>query len=187
MCIPCPTGIGCCKKILGACVLPCPTFDSCCTRAPEPVCETANGACAALKEPLLLILEGAKKLVAESKHILDVANAALEAAKLPVQAAQGVLDGANAALEGVKQLYIAGTNAAAAIVKFTLTKILSISEMYFKVELSVANGGKFQCRLKGVLVGQNIDQSFSFDTNDIFGIAKSLAEKAVSGVSKYIG
>ena len=58
--------------------------------------------------------------------------------------------------------------------------------MYFKVELSVANGGVFQCRVKGVLVGNKFDESFMFDTSDILGISRSLADKAVKGISKYI-
>ena len=59
--------------------------------------------------------------------------------------------------------------------------------MYFKVKLSVANGGKFKCRVKGVLMGKNINLKLDFDTNDILGIAKSLGERAVSGISKFIG
>jgi hypothetical protein len=147
---------------------------------------TANGACAALKETAKGVLRTAQGALTASRSTLDGANAVLEAAKAPITAAQGTLDLANTVLEGVKIAYQAGTQAVTFIAKFALTKILRITEMYFRVELSVANGGVFQCRVKGVLVGNSFDESFTFDTSDILGIARSLADKAAKGISNYI-
>ena len=187
MCGPCITGTTCCApKVWGVCPLPCPQFGICCSDIVDPICVTANGACDVLKATAKELLKGAQGVLTASRSTLDGANAVLEAAKAPLTAAQGTLDFANTVLEGVKIAYQAGTQAATFIAKFALTKILSITEMYFKVELSVANGGVFQCRVKGVLVGNSFDESFMFDTSNIFGIARSLADKAAKGISKYI-
>ena len=187
VCPPCVTGSGCCAKVLGVCITPCLKFGTCCTSIEDPVCVTANAGCelliAAAKETLSLaqgVLDGAKTSLNAAKAVLAVAEGA-------VTAAQGVLDGANAVLEGVKIAVEAGTKAASFIADFALTDILSITEMYFNVELSKANGGVFECRVKGVLVGQNIDAQFSFNTNDLAGIAKSLANEAADGIGNFIG
>ena len=87
----------------------------------------------------------------------------------------------------MKATYRVGVSALKAITKFTLTKIINIKEMYFKVQLSAANGGKFLCQVKGVLVGRNIDLNLRFDTHNILSIAKSLGEKALPGISKFFG
>ena len=104
-----------------------------------------------------------------------------------VNAAKGVLDLAIAALEVVKITYRVGVNAVTAFTKFALTQIINIREMYFKVSLSAANGGQFKCRIKGVLMGNNIDVDLDFNTKNILGIAKSLGEKALSGIAGFIG
>ena len=188
VCLPCITGTTCCApKVWGKCPLPCPKFGTCCSSVDDLICVTANTACAGLKATAKGVLKTAQGILQGTKLTLNAAKAVLEVAKKPVTAAQAILDGVNVILEQVKKAYEAGTKAASFIVQFTLTKILSISKMYFKVELSAASGGKFQCRVKGVLVGNNFNSYFMFDTNNIFGIAKSLADRAASGVSKYIG
>ena len=185
-CIACPVGVTCCKTVV-ICVLPCPKINSCCTKIEDPICAGKNAACAVSKEPLLVVLKGAQGTVNGARHTLDIATAALQAAKGPVDVAKKSLDLANLALEGVKQLYAAGTTAANAIVKYTLTNIISITEIHFKVGLSAASGGVFQVQVKGVLAGQSINQGFTLDTSNIAGIAQSIADKVFSGISKHFG
>ena len=172
---------------MGKCIFWKPGWNSCCKRVTDPACVTANTACAALKKPLDLILQGAKKVVDKSTATLNLVKAALSAAQGVVNYAKGALDLAVKALDVVRTTYRVGVSALKAIAKFTLTKIINIKEMYFKVQLSAANGGKFQCRIKGVLVGRNIDLNLSFDTHNILSIAKSLGEKALPGISKFFG
>ena len=187
MCFGCPSGWKCCGKAFGHCICKRPRWDSCCKRVKDPVCVTANAGCATLKKPLDLILQGAIKVVDKSRHGLDVAKGILSAAQGAVDAAKAPLDLAIKALDVVKATYKAGVSALSALANLAPTKIIAISEMYFNVELSVANGGKFQCRIKGVLMGKSFDEQLYFDTKNVFSIAKSLGEKAISGISKYIG
>ena len=126
-------------------------------------------------------------MVDKSRVTLNVVKGALSAAQGVVNSAKRVLDLAVRALDVVRATYRVGVGALNAIAKFTLTKIINIREMYFKVQLSAANGGKFQCRVAGVLMGRNINLNLSFDTRNILSIAKSLGEKAVSGISNFFG
>ena len=84
-------------------------------------------------------------------------------------------------------MYRIGVNALSALTSFLLTQIINIREIYFNVGLNVANGGRFQCRVMGTLMGQNININLDIDTRNIWSIARSLAEKALSGLSKFIG
>lgn len=104
-----------------------------------------------------------------------------------VYAAKRTLDAAVAFLEGVKKLYTIGVSALSALTRFALTKIINIREVYFKAGLSVSSGGKFQCRVKGVLMGVNVKLSLTLDTRNILSIAKALANRATHGLSKFIG
>ena len=169
------------------CICTHPGWDSCCTRITDPICVTANAACWLLKKPLDLILQGAIVIVDKSRHLLDVAKAALSVAQGFVYAAKGVLQGAIGFLEGVKVTYRVGVNAISALANFVLTQVINIREIYFKVGLSAASGGAFQCRIKGVLMGNNLNVSLRFDTRNIWSLVKNLAERAVSGLSKFIG
>ena len=187
VCIGCPSGWVCCGRAWGHCVCKRPGWNSCCTRVPEPVCTAANAACAVLKEPPRLALKAAAVVVDKSRVILEGFKVALTVAQGFVNAAKSVLDAAIAVLDGVRATYRAGVNALSAITKFALTQIINIREMYFHVKLSVANGGVFDCRVKGVLMGKNINVQLRFDTSDILAIAKSLGERAISGISNFIG
>lgn len=177
----------CCGRVWGACVCTHPGWDNCCTRITDPICIVANAACALLKEPVLFILKGAEKLVDSSRFTLDIAKGILSGAQGIVNAAKLPLDLVIKALEVVKQAYRVGVSALSALVDFALTQIINIREMYFYVELSKASGGQFACRVKGVLMGQNVDVSLDFDTKDVLKIAKSLGERALSGISNFIG
>ena len=151
------------------------------------MCIAKNAACYALKKPLDFALSVAIKVVDKSKVTLNVAKGALSVAQGVVNVAKRSLDLAIGFLEGVKKTYRVGVNAISSLANFALPKIINIRDMYFKVGLSAASGGKFQCRIKGVLMGNNINVNLSFDTGNIGTIAKSLAERAVSGISKFIG
>ena len=187
VCVGCPSGWVCHKRVWGKCVFGTPGWNSCCTRITDPVCIAKNAACYALKKPLDFALSVAIKVVDKSKVTLNVAKGALSVAQGVVNVAKRSLDLAIGFLEGVKKTYRVGVNALSALANFALTKIINIRDMYFKVGLSAASGGKFQCRVKGVLMGNNINVNLSFDTGNIGTIAKSLAERAVSGISKFIG
>ena len=104
-----------------------------------------------------------------------------------VNRAKNSLDGVVAALEQVKNAYRVGVSAINALARFTQAKIIGIREIYFKVGLSVANGGKFKVRVECVLMGRSYKLTLGFDTRDVLSFAKKLAERALSGLSKFIG
>ena len=185
VCVGCPKGWKCCGKEWGICYCKRPKWKKCCKKISDPACVTANTVCAKKKELLDLILQEAIKVVDKSKVTLKLAIAALSAAQDAVNSAKTAFDLAVKALDVVRTTYKVGVSALNAIDKFTLTKIINIKEMYFKVQLSAANGGKFQCQVKGVLVGRNIDLNLSFDISNILSIAKSLGEKAMPGILKF--
>ena len=187
-----PVCVGCfklkkkCK--LGVCVKV-PVWDGCCDKVTDPACISHNTACAALKKPLELALKAAKETVDKSRKSLDAAKGALSAAQGVVDGAKKSLDAAVASLSAVRKTYRVGVEAISAINKFAQNnkQIINIHEMYFKVELSVANGGRFQCRVKGVLMGENINVNLDFDIRNPLKIAKLLGDRAISGLSKFIG
>jgi len=146
-----------------------------------------NAACYLLKKPLDLVLTAEIKVVDKSRVLLDAAKGALSVAQGVVNAAKRSLDLAIGFLEGVKKAYHTGVNAMSALANFALTKIINIREMYFKAGLSVANGGVFHCRIRGVLMGKSVNLNLSFDTHNTLSIARALAEQAFSGISKFIG
>ena len=187
MCFGCARGWDCCKKKWGKCICKTPGWDDCCSRAEDPVCISENAACALLKEPLDLILQGAAAFVDESRIVLDGAKVALSVGQGLVDAAKGTLDIAIAGLTAVRKTYRAGVEALSAFANFALTEIINIREMYFKVALSVADGGEFQCRVKGVLMGNNIDLDLALNVKNPLELAKSLGEKAISGISGFFG
>ena len=183
----CPKGWRCLARWWGRCVFGIPGWDSCCWRITDPICLLANAGCWVLKKTLELGVTIAIGFVNVGKVAIDIAKGFLTVAQGAVNLAKGVLQGAIYFLEGVKRLYRIGVEALAAIASFVLTQIINIREVYFRVGLSVANGGEFECRIKGVLLGNNIDIHLKFDTRNIWSLAKALAEKAISGLSKFIG
>ena len=44
-----------------------PKIGSCCVEIPDPICESENAACLALKEPIKAALEGAKATVTTAR------------------------------------------------------------------------------------------------------------------------
>ena len=179
VCVGCPKDWECCGRAWGKCVCRQPKWNSCCKQIPDPACVNANTACVALWN---IIDNGVKYL----KKKLKQAKAVLSKAQGAVNFAERVLKNAVKALDVVKTTYKVGIRSLKAIDGFTLTKIINIKEMYFEVKLSAATGGKFQCRVKGVLMGRNINLKLRFDIRNILSIAKSLGEEAVPGISKFV-
>ena len=126
-------------------------------------------------------------VVDKSRHILDVAKGALTIAQGALRGVQKLLNAAKAVFKGIKIAYRVGVNALSALANFVLTQIINIREVYFKVGLGAASGGEFESRIKGVLMGQNLDVNLQFNTRNIWSLVKSLAERAMSGLSKFIG
>ena len=186
-CISCPKGWRCCGRVWGLCICKSPGWDSCCKRITNPLCLAKNAGCWLLKKPLNLILQAAKVVVDKSRSTLDVAKVALTIAQGALHGVQRLLDAAKAVLEGIKIAYRVGVNAISALANFVLTQIINIREVYFNVGLGAASGGEFACRIKGVLMGQNLDVNLQFNTRNIWSLVKSLAERAMSGLSKFIG
>ena len=151
------------------------------------MCLAANAACWALKKPLDLILKAAIVVVDKSKIIVEAAKVALTLAQGVLQTVKEGLNAANLALEGIKKAYKIGVSAIAALVDFTLTKVINITEIYFRRALSVANIFEFDCRVKGVLFGKNLDISVKFNIRDTLSLIKNIAERAISGLSNFIG
>ena len=123
----------------------------------------------------------------KSRHILDVAKVALSLAQGVLHTVKLGLDAAIAVLEGIKFTYKIGVKAISALVDFALTKLVNIQEVYFKVALGSAKGGEFQCRVRAVLLGVNLNLHVRFNIYDIWSIIKYIAERAIPGLSKFIG
>ena len=81
-------------------------------------------------------------------------------------------------LEGVKVTYRVGVSAISALADFVLTKIVNIS---------FTPGGEFMCRVKGVLIGMNLDLEININTGYIWPLIIKLGEKAITGHGSFIG
>ena len=186
-CVGCPSGWRCCGKAWRKCICWLPGWNSCCFRVKNPACLLANAACWLLKKPLDLILQAAIFIVDKSRHILDIAKVALTLAQGVLNTAKLALDVVIGVLEGIKITYKVGVKAISALVDFALTKLLNIREMHFRVALGTAKGGEFDCGVSGVLLGVNFNLRVKFNILDIWSIIKYFAERAISGLSKFIG
>lgn len=186
VCVGCPSGWHCCGKWWGKCVCKHPGWDSCCWKVPDAICHARNAACWVLKKALNLALTAAIWVVDNSRHLLDIAKGALYVARDVVHVAEYRLDAAIAYLEGVKKVYRIGVNAFNALNKFIPIQVINIREIYFRVGLDVASGGRFECRVIGTMMGLNINHKLKIDVHNICSIAMSLADIVVPGLSKYI-
>ena len=176
-CIKCPKGTTCCGSVWGTCVCYRPVFGDCCTSVPDPVCESQNAACLALKEPLKAALTAAEATVNTARGTLDAAKAALIPLQAAVTAAQATVDGAEQALEGVKAAFAVGLRAANAIANFGLNGLISIREISFSANLDVAAGGSFSGSVRAVFAGAaETTVSLNINLHDITSMAKQLAD-----------
>lgn len=166
-------------------------FDSVCSFKScsffNPDCNAQNADCALSKKRIVSDLKDAVNRLASSRHSLDHAKSAFSVAQGDVSDAIKGLKMAEKALNDAMATYSAGVKASSALIEFGLSKIIKITKMYFHVELSVANSGVFQCQVEVELMGAQFNLNLKFDTGDIVGIAKSLGEVAIPGVSRFFG
>ena len=120
------------------------------------------------------------------RDTLDIVKAALSVAQGILNGVTVVLDGAIAALEAVKVAYKVGVSAISALVNFALTQTINIQEIYFRTALSEASGGEFMCRVRGVLMGKQLDMVDSFNARNIWPLVRKVAERAVLGLGTVI-
>ena len=163
--------------MFGTCVCVRPVIGSCCTSVPDPVCESQNAACLALKEPLKASLTAAEATVNAARGTLDAAKAAFIPLQAAVTAAQATVDGAKQALEGVKTAVAVGLQAANAITNFGLNGLISIREISFSANLDVAAGGSFSGSVTAVFAGATeTTVSLNVNLHDVTSMAKQLAD-----------
>ena len=168
----------------GACVCTHPTWDSCCTRIPDPICEAANLACLALKEPIKLALSAAEEIVDASRYTLEVAKAGLYIPEAGLLAAEGAVIVAENAVDGIEAAYAAGLKAAEFIAKLGLNGLISIREITFDTRLDAASGGSFSGSIRAVFVGAaEVNVSLSINLYDITAMVKELVEYIGDGLS----
>ena len=189
MCLGCFRGWKCFAKAWGKCILKRPRWRGCCIRIRNPLCLAANAACWALKKSLDLILKAAVVVVNKSRRVLDVAKVALSLAQGVLHASKKTLGAANVVLKGIKNAYKVGANALSALVKFAgiFGKLIDIRHIYFRSALGKAKIGEFECRVRGVLIGANLDIMVKFNIRDVLSLIKNIAERAISGLSKFVG
>ena len=187
VCVPAPCGTTCITKAWGKCVLVRPTFSKCCFKSPNLVCEAKRVGCIALRKTLIAALKVAEKVVDKSRFTLDAAKGFLQGVRGVVNAAKHTLDIAKIALELAKQTYKAGTEAGKALTSFALNDLFNIEEVSFDVQLSVANSGSFSGRVKGRILGNNVDVALRINVRDVSSMAKQLAEEAIDGLSSFLG
>lgn len=176
VCVGCPNGFTCCGKVFGKCVCKRPKWKNCCTRSPDPVCESENAACVALKEPIKLTLKAAEEAVDASRYTLEASEAAFLTAEGAVLTAEQSVNAAQGVLDGVEATYAAGLQAAEFIAKLGINGLISIREISFDVSLGVAAGGSFSGSVTAVFGGAaEVTVSFNIDLYDISSMAKELA------------
>lgn len=183
VCIGCPKWDSCCTKIWGGCI-GCPGWNGCCTRISDPICETANFACSALRATAYAALEIAKQVVDNTRWPLDLAKVALSAAQEIVDNLRFPLDIANGILEAIKLTVKAGAAAAEAITKLALGGLIHIRKIEFDVQIGVVQGGSFSGKIEVSFLGSSYKTlSFTLKLNSVVDMALDLAEEVFPGIS----
>ena len=184
MCVPCVKGSSCCKKIFKKCVCKVPKYDKCCTKVTDPACITANEACQGLKATAKEAVSTAQGVVNGAQKSLDAAKLTLKGAEETVNAAKKSLDLAKLALKATSETYKFGAEAAQKITEVGVNGLVSIQEVFFDVNLSVANGGSFAGSVRANFLGQaEIRVSLTINLRDITAMAKQLADHIGKGFS----
>ena len=184
VCIGCPNGFTCCGTVWGVCVCTHPTWKSCCTRIPDPICEAANVACLALKEPIKLALKAAEEVVDASRHTLEVAKAGIAIPQATLLAAEAAVSVAQKALDGIEAAYAAGLKAADFIARLGLNGLISIRQISFDINLDAAAGGSFSGSITAVFAGSaEVTVSLHINLYDIISMVKQLVDHIGDGLS----
>lgn len=147
--------------------------------------KTYNKVRGGIKRGFQTIKSFALKSLKKARDILNKAKRFLRKAQNIVSFAKKAWNKAKKALNYLKKTV--GAIALKALKTLLSNKIINIIEMNFKVELRKAVGGRFECGVKGILLGKRFSFHLDFDTRNILSLAKSLAEKAIRGLSKFIG
>ena len=129
-----------------------------------------------IREAYDAAVRAAQGVVNTASSSLNSANVAFAVAEQAFNAANGVLQAAQTTLQGVNQLYAAGLKAVEFISSYGLNGLISIQEMSFDVNLSVANGGQFAGSVRAtVLTTLDINVSIDINLRDITAMARQLA------------
>lgn len=184
VCFGCFDGTSCCGRIFGRCVCRRPRWNGCCRRVTDPICLAGNTACRGLRATISATLSSARRVVDESRRSLDAANAALNGARGVVNTAQVGLRAANLALEAAQRTYQVGSRAAAEIARVGVNGLISIREIQFDAELSVAAGGSFSGKVTASFLGTaDVTVSLNINMNDVAAMARQLANQIGDGLS----
>lgn len=115
---------------------------------------------------------------------LSAAQTTLKAAQATVDAARVSLDAVNAVLQAVSDTYKLGSDVAGKITSFGINGLVSIHEITFNAELSVANGGSFSGSVKARFLGHaQVTVRININLRDITAMAKQLADEIGAGFS----
>ena len=147
--------------------------------------KTFNKVSGGIRRGFETIKSFALKTLQRARDLLNKAKDVLRKAQNIVSFARKAWDKAKNALNELKKTV--GAIALKALKSLLSNKIINIIEMNFKVELRKAVGGRFECGVKGILFGKHFSFHLDFDTRNILSLAKSLAEKAIRGLAKFIG
>ena len=190
MCIGCPGGWKCVKKVKiwrrRRCILKRPTWRKCCKRIRNPACLAKNAGCKVLRKTALAGLRGARYLVGKSKGILHVVNAVLRGAQHVVRISKRSLDIVNAVLEGVKRAYQAGTKALSAVAKFGLGGVFDIRRVSFDVALSTAATGHFRASIVVSIFRKLKQFSLNINLRNILSFVRKIGERVIKGLKKFL-
>ncbi len=160
------------------CVCEEPRINPCCTRIPDPVCEGENLACRGLRATAEEAIRAAEGTVSVAQKSVDAAEGVLKAAQATVNAARGSLNAAKEVLKATSDTFKVGSEVARKIADFGVNGLISIREISFDVNLSVASGGSFSGSVRASFLGQaDISVSLRIDMRDITSMAKQLADE----------
>ena len=186
VCIGCPSGWKCLKRVWGKCVFGRPGWNSCCKRITNPACITKNAACSALRKAAYAGLKVAEGLVRGAKYSLNAANKILDGAKAVVRTAKRSLDIVNAFLEGVKRAYRAGTQAISAIARYSIGGVFNIREASFDVALHEASRGHFRISVTCDIFRRVKRFSLNINFRSLGSFVKSIGENIIHGLKNFI-
>ncbi len=117
-------------------------------------------------------------MVSTARRSLDAAKDVLDGARATVNTARVSLDAANLALQAASATYNVGSKAAGKIASFGINGLISIREISFDVNLSVANGGSFSGSVRANFLGQTeVTVRLNINVRDITSMAKQLANR----------
>ena len=184
MCIGCPSGWRCHKRVWGRCIFGLPGWNSCCKRLINPICAALNLKCTVVRRVLQAAIWVAVRVVQGAKRSLDIAKAGLYLARKLVRAARHTLNIAVAALNVVRKLYRVGIQALTTIVRVGLGGLINIREIYFRVSLGAASHGSFSGRIRVSFLGRSpVTIGLHINVRNPWTMVKQLASRVIPGIA----